>query len=176
MKVLNKKQKNYRKLIISLSLIAALVLGYSLFAYSTNIWPFSSTAPETTEERPAGDGVDTSDQTDQATRDDQDVNEPNSSTENPSSSDQPSYIRPDISNPPSDNASYPIETERYRIDRNSNGSFSVELYPIVNNPEYSNYDKQLRDYKDEVLAYLESRYGDTNNLNITWLPEDAQNI
>lgn len=156
----SKKTKSpINKVLIGGIIVLLLAVGaYTAAARINNFWPF--TAKEST-------------QSEDPNTNNEDPSTPNKTPDDPS---DPDYIKPDISNPPSDTTPYPIETERYRIDKLSEKSFSVELYPIINNPRYSNYNEQLRDYKNEVLNYLKKRYGDTSSLKIDWIPEDAKNI
>ena len=87
-----------------------------------------------------------------------------------------SYVDTPIAEQPDKNASYPIENEHYKIEQVSSSYYRVSLYPIVNNPEYSSYDSQLKAYKNEVLDYLADRYGTTSNFKLDWSPDEAKNI
>jgi len=87
-----------------------------------------------------------------------------------------SYVETPISNPPEINDPYPIENEHYKIDQNSSTSYHITLYPIANNPRYSNYDAQLKAYKIEALDYLEKRYQSIDNFKIKWTPSDAEEV
>lgn len=91
---------------------------------------------------------------------------------NPTETGHYKTITPPPITPPANNAPYPIENSRYRIDQTTSRSFTVTLYPI----EGPDYDLQLRNYKQDALNYLESRHGNTNNLSITWRPEAAAKI
>lgn len=81
-------------------------------------------------------------------------------------------IAPSESNPPAQNAPFPIETAEYRIETPTDSSFRVTLYPI----EGSDYDAQLRNYKASALNYLKSRYSNLDRYSITWIPESAKDI
>lgn len=78
--------------------------------------------------------------------------------------------QPEINDP------YPIENEHYKIQQFSQTSYKITLYPIANNPDYSNYDAQLRDYKNEALDYLKKRYGSTAQFTIQWSPKNAEDV
>lgn len=88
----------------------------------------------------------------------------------------PGFISSPITNPPATNDPYPIENEHYKIEQQSERSYQITLYPIANNPEYSDYNAQLKAYKTEALDYLTKRYGNIDNFTFTWSPSDAQNI
>lgn len=113
---------------------------------------------------------DSEESTESAETDTDSVNSSSSDTSN-------DYIVPKLSEgSPELNAKYPIENERYRIAKISSAEFNVKLYVILNNPNYSNYKEQLRTYKQEVLEYLEARYGSTENLTINWTPKEANDV
>lgn len=159
-----------KPIIISLIIVLVLASGtYTALAYSQGLWPFTSTVNQ-----------DGSNQQEEV-RDENTPSKPD--TESPTGSETPqnpdtdtNYVNPPLTESPATNAPYPIENEKYKITQDSEKSFTVTLYPIVNNPEYSDYTAQLKAYKNEVLTYLKNRYGSTSNLVITWNPSDAQNL
>lgn len=78
---------------------------------------------------------------------------------------------------PALDADYPIENLHYRINKTTATQFDVSLYAIINSPsQYDSYISQLREYKAEVMAYLEGRYGDTSKLIINWSPPEARDL
>lgn len=168
----NKKKTSKPKIIVII-LVAMLTLGggYSVYAYAAHLWPFQSGTETTSTPEDSTQNTDNS-----PPADNEETPTTDNGDEKPDTQNQGNYISPDITSPPSDNTPYPIENERYRIDRLSGTHFSVELYPIVNNPTTSDYKSQLKDYKNQVLTYLKKRHGNIDNIKIDWLPEDAQNI
>ena len=182
MKIKRKSRKLSSKKITIIAIIITLIIGCVLWIYA-----FYS-----------GDGSDNSNKSDDSTsKDSKDssssensVDKNNDTSTNNSSSNQSegddneleessndtsTYISTPIEQP-SASASFPIENEHYKIVQNSSSSYTVTLYPIVNNPEYSDYSTQLKAYKNEVTSYLTNRIGDISKISITWLPADANNI
>lgn len=165
---IQKKKRSRKKLIVICVVVLLLVGAGSAYAYF---------ATDLLKSDPVDQTQDTNQRPDEtvAEEDDDDTDDSRQNDDQPVNDDV-DYVRPDITNPPTNTSPYPIENERYRIEQRSERSYAVELYPIINNPEYSDYDAQLRDYKNEVLRYLQSRYGNIDNFNITWIPEDAANL
>lgn len=147
-------------------LTVLLVLGvYTVSAYAFTFWPFNASNTTNTETVDKSD--DTKTDTDGTTDDDGTTGGDDGSS---------NFIDPPLQNPPTAADPYPIENEKYKIAQTNEKSFTVTLYPVVNNPEYSDYNAQLKTYKTDVLAYLKNRYGSTADLSITWNPSDAQNL
>ena len=80
------------------------------------------------------------------------------------------------STPPASDEPYPVTNEHFQIRQVSNTNFEITLYPVINNPEYADYNSQLRAYKEEALDYLASRYGSIESFGIDWSPKDAENL
>ncbi|MBM3210400.1 hypothetical protein FJZ39_03635 [Candidatus Saccharibacteria bacterium] len=163
MKINTKKSK--KPLIITVAVITALLLGGgATYAYLNQLGPFSNSSNQETfteESNPQEDAPVTPE------RDRNERGDSNEPTE---------YLDTPISNPPANNDPYPIENEHYRIEQSAATSFTVTLYPIANNPDYTDYDAQLRAYKTEASDYLKNRYGSLNNLTITWIPDEAKDL
>lgn len=167
---LNKKDISKKTLGLLLAIVLLIAGVYVGSAYAFHLWPFPS-AQNTTTNSPSSN----------TTNDGSSNTPPNTNTGTDGSAPTDSgggtdYVSPPLTSQPSNTDPYPIENERYKIVKTGDTSFNVTLYPIVNNPEYSNYNAQLKAYKNEVLAYLKSRYGSTTNLSINWSPSDAQNL
>lgn len=66
----------------------------------------------------------------------------------------------------------------YEIQQLPNtNQYLITLYPIVNNPsEYSTYNDQLKQFKQEALQYLTGKGINVNNLEITYDPSAATNL
>lgn len=71
---------------------------------------------------------------------------------------------------------YPVTNEHYQIKQISTTNFEITLFPVINNPEYADYNSQLRAYKKEALDYLTNRYGSIDGFGIDWNPDDAENL
>lgn len=174
------KSKSPRTKTIILTVTAILLIGslsYAALAWQNSYWPFAVTQDESAQKEDSGTtNEDTEQNVDEEPVDSDDT--PDTDTPRPNS-DQPAddeFISSPISNPPSSNDPYPIENEHYKITQNSRTSYHITLYPIANNPDYSNYSAQLRAYKDEALSYLKERYGNIDSFTFTWSPEDAKNV
>lgn len=164
------KQSNKKYIIIGSIVVIVLVLSYAAGAYAYNLWPFASTQTETSTEKSKDSKSSSSEDN---TSDSQSESEENKSTE---PQQDPSYVDSPVSNQPTNNDPYPISNEHYQIKQNSSTSYSITLYPIVNNPEYSNYNAQLKAYKTEAQDYLKNRYGNIDSFNIEWSPADAATL
>lgn len=164
---INKKVSSKKSHPIVFAVLAALlILGiYTASAYAFTLWPFNTNDTTNT-------GADN--ETDGTKPDTEGVT--NDGDTNPEDDDSSDFIDPPLQNPPTSADPYPIENEKYKIAQTNEKSFMVTLYPIANNPEYSDYNAQLKAYKADVLAYLKNRYGSTTELSITWSPSDAQNL
>ena len=171
------KKKNSK--LILFSLLATVVVafsGYTIAATSFNLWPFQSKDKEqedkakkeqkntdkSTEKNLEGDSSDT--ETDQTNEDEVDTNVP-------PAQEAPVSQAPPLENPPAVSDPYPIRNERYQIAQLGENSFRITLYPLQ-----WDYDAQLREFKYDALKYLEQRYGNTQNLNIEWNPDNAKDI
>lgn len=71
---------------------------------------------------------------------------------------------------------YPVVNEHFKIQQINIKHYSITLYPIANNPEFSDYNSQLVTYKQEALDYLKKRHGLIADLQIDWTPQDAKNL
>lgn len=169
-----KKNKTHaRKKVLLGSLLAVTIASASYlgYAYTADSWPFNQASQETAQ-----------DQEDTSTPNDKNPAQPQNPTDNsgePGTGNQPKpddgkYVDVPITNPPEVNDPYPIENQHYKITQKNDTTYHVTLYPIANNPEYSNYNAQLKAYKNEALSYLKKRYGTIDNLTITWTPTDAE--
>jgi hypothetical protein len=79
--------------------------------------------------------------------------------------------------PPTNNDPYPITNEHYRINKTGDKQFDITLYAIINSPsQHDEYTAQLKQYKQEALAYLTSRYGSTAQFTFTWNPPAAKDL
>lgn len=68
------------------------------------------------------------------------------------------------------------ENELYKI-RELNNEYYVTLYPILNNPsQYSTYQDNLREYKQQALNYLKNSGIDVTNSKIHYEPSDATDL
>ena len=167
-----------KKYILISAIILLLIIASVVFGFYSKLGPFS--------DKHSNDSVNSS-QEENKRQSDENSNHSSSANSSsnttapsttplaPSSSD-PGYVNPPISNPPTDTTPYPIENEHYRIDQKSPTNYDVTLYPIANNPDYSDYNAQLKAYKNEVLDYLKKRYGDISKFSFTWSPDSAKNI
>ncbi|NCC99949.1 MAG: hypothetical protein EOL95_09670 [Bacteroidia bacterium] len=95
----------------------------------------------------------------------------NSTNSNESSITVNSIDKPDIDDP------YPIVNEHYKIEQINTSTYTITLYAISNSPaQYDEYIAQLKQFKKESLAYLESRYDDISNFSLTWSPPSAKDL
>ena len=105
---------------------------------------------------------------------------PEQNTGNTDSTDIPSggtgFNNSPLENPPKNNDPYPIENEHYRIEQNSEKKFTITLFPILNNGDISNYNSQLRIFKNEASKYLSDRYGNISSFELIWNPSNAADI
>ena len=97
---------------------------------------------------------------------------------NPPSSQTPA---PQTSNPtPQQNGELSIipENEQYKISQYKNtNKYVVTLYAIVNNPnQYDAYKEQLREYKQNALAYLKGQGVDVTKAEIQYDPSEAASL
>ena|SRR5687767_14099317 len=70
------------------------------------------------------------------------------------------------------------ENEQYKIrfDEKSN-SYLITLYAIINSPDqYSMYQDQMREYKQNALDYLKDTGKDVKTLEIKYEPEEAAQL
>lgn len=103
---------------------------------------------------------------------------PQSESPNPPSSQTPA---PQTSNPtPQQNGELSIitENEQYKISQYKNtNKYVVTLYAIVNNPnQYDAYKEQLREYKQNALAYLKGQGVDITKAEIQYDPSEAASL
>lgn len=177
MRITPKKSPNKKNLI---TLIVATLILVGLFA----VWYVYSQSDSNTNDRSnssqssdrqTDDQDKATDRDSDADNHDDDTSGSTDATDNTNPSGTPDYVETPIA-PPSAQAPYPIENERHRIEQVSTNTFNVTLYPIVNNPTTATYNQQLRDYKNEVVRYLEGRHGPINTLTVNWTPQDAQNL
>lgn len=172
MQIQKKKQTGKKPLIITALVAAIFILGYTGIAYATGFWPFNTTTQSDSHNR-------SDDDTDKNNRVGKDSEAPEEEPASPANEDDSStdastpYPDSPLLNEPDVGAPFPITNEHYQIKQDGEKVFSITLYPIANNPEYTDYSAQLKAYKQEALDYLQSRYGTTADLTITWSPEDA---
>ena len=173
-----KKSQTKRLGLILLAVILVLCIG-TAFAYFSKLGPFSENknASKNKVNSSHSDNKQSSEKKSPSpsTSNDSPTTTPSNTSTSPSQSD-PGYVNPPISSPPTDTSPYPIENEHYRIAQKSPTNYDVTLYPIANNPDYSDYNAQLKAYKNEVLDYLKKRYGDISKFSFTWSPDSAKNI
>lgn len=68
----------------------------------------------------------------------------------------------------------PYDSDHFGIQKTQAG-FEVSLYAILNNPsQYDAYIAQLKQYKQEALAYITSKGFDPATLPLTYSPEEAK--
>lgn len=68
------------------------------------------------------------------------------------------------------------ENEQYKIRYNGD-SYLITLYAIINRPDqYSYYQDQLREYKQNALNYLKSKNIDVNKVKINYEPKEAEDL
>lgn len=176
------KHTQKKSIYITLLTVTLCIGLYTAFAYSQSSWPFESTnSPDSRREDTPDKIKERGSKDEELTESTEKVKPIEKSTSNETSfdappSDEKTYVNPPLIDQPAVSDPYPIENERYKISQHNQTNFEVTLYPIVNNPEYSNYKAQLKAYKNEVLDYLRKRHGDTNNLTIIWSPSDAQDL
>lgn len=103
--------------------------------------------------------------------------ETDSSSQKPKTNEQPSVPLPDSVNPSSVKPYTVItENETYKI-RELNGDYVITLYAIINRPDQKDaYRDQLRQYKQDALAYLRQHAIDITKVNITYEPEEASQL
>jgi hypothetical protein len=59
----------------------------------------------------------------------------------------------------------------YSLDNNNKPSFTVSLFAIINKPsQYDEYKKQLIQYKNEALIYLQKNGIESSKFTITFIP------
>lgn len=176
-----KEKSNKKQLVVAVSAVSICIAAYLMTAYAYSLWPLQSsqttnsgtTVDKKDKKNSQGDNRSNNEEENNTREEEQPV-ESDPETNTPET--EPTYVSPPLLNPPGVSESYPIQNERYSISKEGSDTFQVTLYPIVNNPEYSDYNAQLKAYKTEVLEYLEKRHGDTNKLLINWSPSDAQNL
>lgn len=166
MKIKNNTPKKH--IIVVTSIVLALIIGSVTLAYTEEFGPFADETSSKEYKQTNTSNDHQNKNTDQVTKED---NEPGTPPVNDTD-----YISTPITIPPTTEDPYPIENEHYKISQNSDTSFHITLYPIANNPEYSDYNTQLRIYKQEALDYLQKRYGNITNFEITWNPPEAENV
>jgi len=72
---------------------------------------------------------------------------------------------------------YPIVNAHYKISQLNASTYDITLYAISNSPsQYNEYIAQLKQYKQEALAYLTNRYGDISKFAINWDPPNAKTL
>lgn len=167
-------KNSHKKLLIPLFLIVFLLLACVGVTYTLSLLPFGNR--NTSEQK-----KDSSTNTNKESSSDSD-GLPDSTTKNTpssSSSDNTTQNNKDNTTPSSEirtDAAYPVTNEHFRIEQVSNRNFTITLYPVINNPEYADYNAQLKAYKQEALDYLTKRYGSVSDIGIEWNPEDAKDI
>lgn len=169
----DKKKTTFIVLGAMVSILVVLLLWVYAFGSNSNNDTTPVSRPGTAEE--------TSDDPADGTKEDQEENpasKPDTEQENPSAPavDDPNFISSPISNPPTDTTPYPIQNEHYKIEQQAQSKYRITLYPIANNPDYSDYNAQLKAYKQEALDYLNGRYGDTSNFSFEWNPDNAKDL
>lgn len=174
MQIQKKKQTNKKLLIITAVAITILALGYTGIAYMAGFWPFSAATQHKSRDDSSKNIDNTEDESNRGDEVPEEETTPLTDGDDSSTDSTTSYPDSPLLNEPDVGAPYPITNEHYQIKQNGEKVFSVTLYPIANNPEYTDYNAQLKAYKQEVLSYLQSRYGTTADLTITWSPEDAK--
>ncbi len=75
---------------------------------------------------------------------------------------------PVINKLPQENLHYKVD---YSISADNKLEFTITLYAIINKPsQFEEYQKQLRDYKNEALKYLKDNGINTEGAKITFVP------
>ena len=172
MKIQKSQRKSNKKFLFTVLVILVLLLVAGLaYAYTIDAFPFKKNTDNTL----TNDGI--NDQPQPLTEDEKATAKPEQDTmlPKPDKNIGDSYIDTPVGNKPSVDASYPVTNSHYKIVQIRKNSYEITLYPIANNPNYSNYDTQLSAYKKEALDYLKKRYGNISNFNFTWSPEGAKN-
>ncbi len=176
---IKKNQKKSKKYILILVLISgALLIGWIIYRnMSLNTSPANNPVQTTTNKSTANTPSPDNTGADDSDTNSTDSNATDTDTDSSSSNagDSSDYITTPIT-PPRTDDSFPIENAHYSIEQINDTTFSITLFPIANNPSNSNYLQQVRDYKAEVLQYLQKRYGSTEALTITWNPEAANEV
>lgn len=165
------EKKSSRKKIFTAIIILLLILGAAFAVYYVTRPAHYSTAGDSSKKDTSNrtTSLDPSKETAPSTSDTKTPSQPTNSgsTVTPSSIPQPAL-----------NAPYPIQTEHYEIKQLGDTTLSITLYGILNSPsQYQDYMSQLKQYKQEVLSYLQARYGSTvGTLSLSWSPKEAQNL
>ena len=166
---LNKElRKPWAIAILTIVVLLVLVLFYLVFR------PFDSaydTSHNTNTQKNSSNKEDSSSEAEKNSKENANSDTNTSDNESAGDDDYQTITPPEITQPSNDSP-YPIENARYRIDQNSATSFSITLYPI----EGSDYDRQLKEYKQDALSYLKSRYGSIDKFKISWTPESAASL
>jgi len=165
------RQSNKKKItLITLAILILITLSLFLWLYFNQ----SNNTPSSIEDPKKNNSTS---KTDIDKKDDGQTGTDTKNNDTPATTEEdPDYISSPISNPPTDASPYPIQNEHYKIDQLSQTNYRITLYPIANNPDYSDYNAQLKAYKQESLDYLTKRYGDINNFNFEWNPDNAKDI
>lgn len=171
------KTKNNKQYFIIIFVTSIVLVGaYTGAAALYHLWPFSSPGTSTNRSSELTDESSSSSKSSDAPSSNSSSNtSKDGSTQNNTQS-NPNYVDTPITNQPTNNDPYPITNEHYRIEQKSQTNYLITLYPIVNNPEYSDYNAQLRAYKTEALDYLKGRYGNIDSYNFEWSPSNAANL
>ena len=165
---INTKKSRKKPIIIALLVLFLLVAGATTFAYTQKLGPFDSNRLVTERNNPQEDAPVTPDTS---------SNENDTETDDTDNQNkEKEYVSTPIFEQPKTTDPYPIENEHYKIEESSTSNLTVTLYPIANNPEYTDYNSQLKAYKNEALDYLKFRYGSTNKLTIKWIPDEASKL
>lgn len=100
----------------------------------------------------------------------------NTTTGSQSSSNGSSVVVSPIDSPGTSDP-YPIVNEHYKIDQINATTYTITLYAISNSPsQYDEYTAQLKQFKQEALSYLTTRYGDISKFSLTWSPPSAGSL
>lgn len=172
MKELRKRNRKTTKITFTIIVVIVVLCGI-IFAYwylNDDKTPLNTDNKDASLISPDNDGVDADTDSDRSQSDT--ATQP--STPNNDSDDKDYVSSP--ATPPATDEPFPVENEHYRIEKSGDKSFAVTLYPILNNPEYIDYESQLRDYKNKVLSYLKKRYGSIDDFTFKWTPKEAENV
>ena len=72
---------------------------------------------------------------------------------------------------------FPVATNHFEITQTSDGAYNVTLLAIINRPEqYEEYKKQLKQFKQEALAYMEENQVNIEDAEISYTPEEATDL
>ena len=175
MKIRTNRSNKKRKLIILLALLVAILAATGWYIYSSSLEKTNETEERKDSDQQEKKNANKSDTNDES---DKNSNLEDTNTEMGDSGANTDNST-DVTTPPTPpelSSPYPVTNERFQIRQVSTTNFEITLYPVINNPAYSDYNAQLRAYKQEALDYLKSRHGSIEGFGIDWSPADAKDL